>query len=152
LSATFEEAGVAKSYSVQRTINASPERIWGLLTGAQAYAGWNPAVVSLHGTIAAGETIELTSTVNPKRKFSLTVSDVEPPRQMRWSDGMPLGLFKGVRTFSLRTLDDGQTEFSMQEDYSGPLAALITKAIPDLTDSFSQFADGLKTASEAKQG
>jgi hypothetical protein len=143
---------VAKGYSVQRTINARPERIWGLLTEAEGYARWNPAVVSLHGQIATGETIELISVVNPKRKFSLTVSDVEAPRQMRWSDGMPLGLFRGVRTFSLRSRDDGQTEFSMQEDYSGALAALITRAIPDLTHSFAQFADGLKTASEATQG
>jgi len=143
---------VAKGYSVQRTINASPQRIWGLLTEADGYATWNPAVVSVRGQIAAGQTIELISVVNPKRTFLLTVSDVEPPRQMRWSDGMPLGLFRGVRTLALRSLDDGQTEFSMHEDYSGPLAALITKAIPDLTDSFAQFADGLKTASEAKQG
>jgi hypothetical protein len=39
----------------------------------------------------------------------------------------------------------------MEENYSGALASLITKAIPDLTDSFAQFADGLKTASEATQ-
>jgi hypothetical protein len=143
---------VAKSYSVQRTINANPERIWELLTGVEDYPGWNPAVVSLRGQIAAGETIKLISAVNPKRTFSLTVSDVDRPRQMRWSDGMPLGLFKGVRTFSLRSREDGQTEFSMQEDYSGPLAPLITKAIPDLSDSFAQFADGLKSASEATPG
>ncbi len=36
----------------------------------------------------------------------------------------------------------------MDEVYSGPLAPLITKAIPDLTDSFAQFADGLKAAAE----
>ncbi len=34
----------------------------------------------------------------------------------------------------------------MEEVYSGPLAPLITKAIPDLTESFDQFADGLKQA------
>jgi hypothetical protein len=130
---------VPKGFSVQRTISASPERIWNLLTEAEGYPGWNPAVVSLRGQIAPGEKIEL------------TVSDVEPNRHMRWSDGMPLGLFRGVRTFSLRSLSDDQTEFSMQETYSGPLAALITKAIPDLTDSFVQFADGLKVASEALQ-
>jgi hypothetical protein len=142
---------VPKGFSVQRTISASPERIWNLLTEAEGYPGWNPAVVSLRGQIAPGEKIELTSVVNPRRTFSLTVSDVEPNRHMRWSDGMPLGLFRGVRTFSLRSLSDDQTEFSMQETYSGPLAALITKAIPDLTDSFVQFADGLKVASEALQ-
>jgi uncharacterized protein YndB with AHSA1/START domain len=138
---------VAKTYSVQRSIHASPARVWSLLTDPDGYTNWNPAVVSLEGHIAPGETIRLVSAVNPKRTFSLSVTELEPERRMVWSDGMPLGLFRGVRTFSLRSLADGETEFSM-ETYTGALAGLITRAIPDLTESFGQFADGLKTASE----
>ena len=138
------------SYSVQRTISATPERIWGLLIDAGGYPAWNPSVISLDGRIAPGEKIKLVSSVNPKRAFSLTVSDVEPERQMVWSSGMPLGLFRGVRTLSLRPLDGGQTDFAMEEVYSGPLAPLITKSIPDLTASFGQFADGLKSAAEGR--
>jgi hypothetical protein len=37
----------------------------------------------------------------------------------------------------------------MTELLSGPLSGLITRTIPDMTDSFNQFADGLKTAAEA---
>jgi uncharacterized protein YndB with AHSA1/START domain len=140
---------VAKSYSVKRTIDASPERIWSLLCDPGSYPSWNPAVVSLEGRIAVGETVKLISAVNPTRTFSLTVTEVEPERRMVWSDGMPLSLFRGVRTFSLRPQGDGQNEFAMEEIYSGPLAALITRAIPDMTESFAQFADGLKRASEA---
>ena len=33
---------------------------------------------------------------------------------------------------------------------AGLLAAAFTKAIPDLTESFNVFADGLKAAAEAK--
>lgn len=137
------------SYKVQRTIQARPERIWELLTDSAGYASWNPTVVSLEGRIAVGETIKLVSTVNPKRTFSLKVTELEGPRRMVWSDGMPLGLFKGVRTYSLRPTDAG-SEFDMEEVYSGPLAPLITRAIPDLTDSFVRFTEGLKAASEAR--
>jgi|SRR5665213_3132193 len=143
---------MASSYAVQRTIEASPQRIWELLTNTASYPSWNPAVVSLQGRIADGEKIELLSTVSPKRKFSLKVSGVQPQQGMVWSDGMPLGLFKGVRTFSLRQLGSSETEFSMQEIYSGPLAPLITKAIPNLDESFAQFADGLKAAAESTAG
>jgi hypothetical protein len=139
---------MASSYAIQRTIQASSERVWALLTEPAAYPGWNPAVVSLQGSIANGETIKLLSSVNPKRTFSLKVSEVQPQRGMVWSDGMPLGLFRGVRTFSLRGTGEHETEFSMQEIYSGPLAPLITRAIPDLSESFAQFADGLKAAAE----
>lgn len=135
-------------YKVQRTIQAPPERVWALLTEAAAYPAWNPAVVSLEGRIAVGETIKLVSTVNPKRTFSLKVTELESPARMVWSDGMALGLFRGVRTYSLSPTDAG-SEFVMEEVYSGPLAPLITRAIPDLTDSFAQFAEGLRSAAEA---
>ena len=140
---------MARRYEVERVIEASPETIWSLLSDAQRYPAWNPSVISLRGRIAPGETIELVSKVNPKRTFALEVSRMDPSREMVWSSGMPLGLFRGVRTFALRPLDGGSTRFSMAEVYSGPLAPLVTKAIPDLTESFAEFADGLKAASEA---
>jgi hypothetical protein len=140
---------MATSYAVERIIDARPDRVWSLLTDAAAYPDWNPSVLSLQGRIAVGEKIKLVSLVNPKRTFSLTVTEMDQPRKMVWADGMPLGLFRGVRTYALRPHGDGSTAFSMEEVFSGPLAPLITKAIPDMTDSFTQFADGLKKAAEA---
>jgi len=136
------------TYSVTRTIDAPAERVWALLTDASGYTTWNPTIVSLEGSIAEGNTIALVSTLNPKRTFKLKVSDVEPPRSMIWSDGMPLGLFQGVRTFTLDK-GEGATTFTMEEAYSGLLEPLISKSIPDMTGSFEEFADGLKQASEA---
>jgi len=140
---------MATSYAVRRTIQATPERVWQLLADGPGYPGWNPSVVSLDGTLAVGEKIRLVSTVAPKRTFSLTVAEMDGPRRMVWTDGMPLGLFKGVRTYTLEPVAGG-TEFAMEEVFTGPLAPLITKAIPDMTESFAQFADGLKTASESE--
>lgn len=137
------------SYSVQRTIEAEPDAIWSLLTDAASYSGWNPSVIGIEGTIGPGERIALRSTVNPKRAFKLTVTEFSPPRSMVWADGMPLGLFKGVRTYTLTPREDGATEFSMEEIFSGLLEPLISKSIPDMSESFEQFADGLKTAAEA---
>jgi hypothetical protein len=37
----------------------------------------------------------------------------------------------------------------MTEEYTGLLAGVFTRAIPDLTASFNLFADSLKTAAEA---
>jgi len=37
----------------------------------------------------------------------------------------------------------------MREVYTGPLAGLITKSIPDLAPSFTRFADGLKRRVES---
>lgn len=138
-----------RSYAARRTIDAPPERVWSLLTDAGSYADWNRSIVSLEGTIALGETIALVSVVDPKRTFTLKVAEFQPPSRMVWADGMPLGLFKGTRTYRLTPSGEAQTEFEMEEVFTGLLAPLITKAIPDMTDSFDQFADGLKRASEA---
>ena len=66
-----------------------------------------------------------------------------------WAGGMPLGLFRGVRTFRLASEGDGRTRFTMREEYTGPLLPLIWRTMPDLGPSFEQFALGLKTRAEA---
>lgn len=136
-----------KRYSVSRTIGAPPTVVWALLTDASTYPDWNPAVLSITGTMGAGSTVKLVSVASPKRTFSLTVSGVEAPHRMVWSDGMPLGLFRGTRTYLLQPVDAGTT-FSMTEEFTGALSGLIARSIPDLTPSFEQFADGLKSEAE----
>lgn len=139
------------TYSVTRAIAAPAQTIWDLLSDADSYPSWNQSVLGIEGKIAEGEKIKLTSIVNPDRQFKLNVTDVDAPNSMVWWDGMPLGLFKGVRTFKL-TPSDGGTEFSMEEVYSGLMAPMITKSIPDMTESFELFADGLKAEAEKRAG
>ena len=140
---------MATRYHVERRIDAPPERVWSLLTDAAGYASWNKAVISIEGTIAPGSVVSLISTANPKRTFKLMVTDLTAPNRMIWSDAMPLGLFSGVRTYLVQPRE-GVTHFEMTEVYSGLLAPLFTKAIPDLTESFDLFADSLKRAAEAR--
>ena len=66
---------------------------------------------------------------------------------MVWSDGMPLGLFRARRTFTL-TPKDGGTEFFMREVFSGLMAPLIVRSIPDLQPSFEELAACLKRRAE----
>jgi uncharacterized protein YndB with AHSA1/START domain len=133
---------------VSRTIEAPVERVWSLLSDVSEQARWNETLISIEGQIIDGGTVTLVSKANPKRSFKLAVSDVSAPTHMVWSDGMPLGLFKGTRTFDLQDRA-GATEFTMSEVYSGLLAGLITRSIPDMTESFGQYADSLKRAAEA---
>ena len=65
---------------------------------------------------------------------------------------MPLGLFKGVRTFSLTQQDPHTTRFTMREEYTGLMLPLIWGSIPDLGPSFQQFARGLKALRERLGG
>lgn len=138
------------TYTVTRTINTEPQVIWDLLTNAADYPRWNPSVLGIEGEIEEGAQIKLTSMVNPNRQFKLNVTDMVAPNHMVWWDGMPLGLFKGVRTFDVVSKGEGTSEFTMEEVYSGLMEPLISRSIPDQTDAFDQFADGLKEAAESK--
>lgn len=138
-------------YEVTRSIDANPHTIWSMLTNADTYRDWNKAVLDIQGPIRTGTRIRLVSVADPKRSFKLTVAEMDEPSRMVWTDGMPLGLFVGRRTYTITGNAADRSEFSMIEEFSGPLAPLITKAIPDLTESFELFADSLKAAAETKR-
>ena len=67
---------------------------------------------------------------------------------MVWSGGMPLGLFKGVRTYTLSPSSDDGTQFKMREGYTGSMLGMIWKSIPDLGPAFQEFAQSLKREAE----
>ena len=137
-----------KEYSATVKIKASPETIWAILTNAPAYPEWEPGVDRIEGRIAPGEKITAYTKLSPGRAFPVKVTEFRPGQKMTWTGGMPLGLFKGERTFTLAPQNNGVVEFTVHEIFSGPLLPLIGRSIPDLTSSFEQFAAGLKNHAE----
>lgn len=137
-------------YSASTTIHASPQTIWKILTDAPHYTDWEPTVIRIEGAIAPGEKIKVFSKLSPDRAFPVTVSEFEPGKKMVWSSGMPFGLFKGVRTFTL-TPKNGAVDVQVQEVFSGLLLPLIGRTIPDMTEPFQQFVQGLKGHAEAQE-
>ena len=137
-----------KEYRAGATIDAPPEAVWAILVDGPNYANWDSGVVRVEGRIASGEKIKVVSEANPGRAFPVKVTQFVAAERMQWSGGMPLGLFKGVRTFRLKPVGTG-TDFAMREVYTGPLLPLIWKSMPDLGPSFEQFAKGLKQRAEA---
>lgn len=137
-----------KSFSTSILIDAPAARIWALLTDAPGYPSWNTTVERIDGTIALGETVRVHAHAAPGRAFPLVVTRFETGRFMAWSGGMPLGLFRGERTFTLTQGEAGVT-FGMSEAFSGLLAPLITRTIPDLQPAFDQFARDLRRQAES---
>ena len=137
-----------KSYDATVEIHASPEAIWAILTDGPGYQRWDSGVEEVEGRIAPGEQLKVRSAANPGRTFPVKVTEFTPGQRMTWSGGMPLGLFKGVRTFALAPGTDGTTRFTLREEYTGPLLPVIWRSMPDLGPSFRQFANGLKRRAE----
>jgi hypothetical protein len=118
-----------------------------VLTDGAAWTEWD-AGSRVEGRIARGEKIKVTSDMNPGRGFVVRVAEMDAPRRMVWTGGMPLGVFKGVRTYTLEPAGAGRTAFRMREEFTGPLLPLIWRSMPDLGPSFRQFANGLKQQAE----
>ena len=138
-----------KSYEASATIDASPEKVWSVLVATSAWPEWDPFCDKIEGTVALGAKIKAFSKLSPGRAFPVKVAELVENERMVWSGGMPLGLFKGVRTFQI-TRDGARTRFELREELSGPMLALIGGSIPDMTEAFQKFAGGLKARSEAK--
>ena len=135
-------------YSTRTTIAAPAETVWAILTDLAAWPSWNTTVTATEGTVALGQKVTVSVTGNPGRSFPVKVTALDAPTRMVWTGGMPLGLFTGTRTFTLSEAA-GATEFAMDEVYTGPLAGMVTRSIPDLAPSFEEFARCLKAAAES---
>jgi hypothetical protein len=138
-----------KEYSATTMIKASPETIWAILTNAPGYPEWDPVVDRIEGHIAPGEKITAFTKLSPGRAFPVKVTEFVPGQKMTWSSGMPLGLFKGERTFTLAPQSNGAVKFTVREVFSGLLLPLIGRSIPDMTGPFEQFVAGLKNHAES---
>jgi hypothetical protein len=136
------------SCGVATTISASADRVWALLTDAKGFPRWNSTVTSIDGEIAEGRTLALKVSAAGERVFKPKVSNVTPGRSMTWSEGMA-PMFRGVRTFTLKPLGDGGTEFSMQEEFTGLMLPMIKGSLPDFGPIFETYAQDLKRAAES---
>ncbi|MDY7104128.1 MAG: SRPBCC domain-containing protein [Actinomycetota bacterium] len=138
-----------RAYEVSTDVQATPEAVWDVLTDGEAYPTWDSGIEAVEGTIGRGQRIKVRSAVNPGRAFPVTVTTFDRPHAMTWTGGLPLGLFKGVRRFTLSP-SGNVTRFVMREEFSGPLLPLIWRNMPDLQPAFDTFASGLKARCEAR--
>ncbi|WP_341368558.1 SRPBCC domain-containing protein [Yoonia sp. BS5-3] len=136
-----------KSYEIRIDIAATPQKLWQVLTVQMPKDPQPFGILRFEGQIAPGARLKLWSEVAPNRAFVLRVEHFDAQRQLVWRGGMPLGLFTGLRRFTLTPHDNGCV-FEMRETFTGLMSGLITKSMPDLTPSFEKFAQALKAKAE----
>jgi hypothetical protein len=137
-----------RHFETSTTIDAAPKRVWDVLADTARWSDWDSGVLGVEGEAGEGNSIKIRSELNPKRSYPVKVIEFERPRRMAWRGGVPLGLFTGIRSYTLTPEGEGRTRFDMREEFSGPLLPLIWRTMPDMTDSFRQFATGLKQRAE----
>lgn len=136
-----------KFFEAEITINAPAETIWKEITDVAGLTQWSSGITHLKGKIAPNGKIALQAEAAPGRTFKIDVIELATNQRMRWSSGMPFGLFKGVRTFTL-TPSGNSTHFKMREEFTGLMLPMIWGSMPDLNPSFEKFVTGLKSRVE----
>ncbi len=137
-----------KSFAVEIRIQSPADKVWRILADLPNWAEWNSTIERTEGNIHPGAKVTVYVKSSPGRAFPLSVAELDAPYRMVWTGGTPFGLFRGTRLYELRAPSSAETVFFMREDYSGPLAAVITRSIPNLQPSFDEFARCLKQKAE----
>ena len=136
------------TFEATTVIAAPPAAVWETLLATERWTHWDPQLERVDGRLVDGGRLEIRVKDNP-RPFRLRVSSWEPHRRIVLTGGMPLGLFTGTRTYTLAGGGAGTT-VTVRETYTGPLAGVIGKSIPDLAPSFDSFVSGLRRDAEGQ--
>jgi hypothetical protein len=133
-------------------IEASPERVWEVLSDLGAYRDWNPFIVQAAGRPVPGGRLELRMRLPGRRPttFRPVVLAADPGRRLRWLGRLLVpGLFDGEHAFAIEPLGPGRVRLTQRERFRGLLARPILAVIGDPTlEGFRQMNQALKARAE----
>mgnify|MGYP003684440285 FL=1 len=134
-------------------IQASPEKVWSVLTDYNSYGEWNSFIKSIKGEVAVDQVIE--AHVCPPESNEMTFKPVvlvfDENKELRWRGKLLFsGIFDGEHRFVLRANEDGSTEFIHAEKFSGILVPFMKKMLNGPTkNGFVQMNEALKKKVES---
>ena len=140
-----------KELRTEIEIDASPERVWGVLTDFGSYPEWNPFIRRIGGEPVVGRRLEVR--IEPPEGRGLTfkpsVRNVEPNRELAWLGHLLLpGIFDGEHHLELEPRDGG-TLFVQREEFRGILVPLFGGGLEKTRRGFEQMNAALKRRAEA---
>jgi len=112
-------------------IQATPERVWEVLTDLGKYPEWNPLLCRAEGKLIVGEKVNLTAkSASNDMNLLCTVTKVEPNRQFSWKFHVILPfLFRGEHTFKIKPINEHKVCFIDREVFQGLLVPLQAKKL-----------------------
>ena len=112
-------------------IDASPERVWSILTNLKKYSEWNPFIQNAKGTVGVGEKLEILI-APPKGKkmvFKPIVKSVIENSEFIWLGRLWLpGIFDGEHIFTIEN-KNGESLFIHKEKFSGLLVPMMWSSL-----------------------
>ena len=143
---------MAKQIKTEILINASPEKVWAILTDFESYPKWNPFIKSISGKVAVGN--KIVARLEPPEASGMTfkprVLAFDINKQFSWIGHLLMpGLFDGEHHFELIGHGNGTTTFIQSEKFNGILVPLFKKMLDvNTVNGFNQMNQKLKELAE----
>jgi len=142
-----------KELHSQIEINASPERVWGILTDFASYPQWNPFIRRISGELEVGERLEVRLEPPGGRGITLrpTVLSAEPNHELRWLGHLFVtGLLDAEHSLAIQPLEENRVRFIQSEMFKGLLVPLLARSLDNNTlRGFEEMNGSLKERVEA---
>lgn len=140
-----------KELRTQIEINATPERVWNVLSDTASFPKWNPFIQKLSGTLRKGTTIEVF--LKPADGGGMMIHpallNVQPSRELRWLGRLWLpGIFDGEHIFEIEPVDADRVRFVQREQFNGILVPFFN--LDATRRGFEAMNRALKERAEAK--
>lgn len=137
-----------KSIQTSIQINASPARVWEVLSDFEKYPEWNPFVSALYGDVAVGKRIKVKL---PGMNFTPKVLIFKPLEEFRWRGNLFFpGLFDGEHSFKIEQTSSNSVVFRHEEYFSGILVPLFKNMLDGKTKAgFEAMNQALKLRAES---
>ena len=117
-----------KHISSEIQINATPQRVWEVLTDFAELPQWNPFIRSAEGVVKEGERLKVY--IRPPNgmgmTFTPTVLKAHEGSELRWIGRLLMpGIFDGEHYFIIEPLGEGHVRFTQGEKFTGVLVPLF---------------------------
>ena len=134
-------------------INASPDRVWTILTDFAVYPEWNPFIKFVHGAPQQGARLEVRIQPSGTKgmTFRPTVLVADTGRELRWLGRLLFpGVFDGEHSFVIKTVAAGKVRFQQNEQFTGILVPMFRSSLDrDTKRGFEEMNLALKSRAEA---
>ncbi len=134
-------------------IQATPDRVWSVLTDFKSFPDWNPFIRSISGREVVGEMLEVQ--LKPPGAKGMTfrpeILKFDLGKEFRWKGKLFFkGVFDGEHYFILEKIGESETRFIHGEIFSGFLVGLLDGMLFKTKDGFNLMNKAIKVQSEQK--
>lgn len=142
---------MAKEIKTEILINASPEKVWTILTRFENYPNWNPFIKSVNGVVKVGNkiTVKIAPHQSKEMTFKPRVLSYQANKELSWIGRILFpGLFDGEHKFELIDNENGTITFIQSEKFKGILVWLLD--VGNTKKGFEEMNGKLKELAEKR--